>query len=147
MQQKNVTIGLVQSKVSADIIANVKKTEQLIRQAAKKGAKIICLQELFNIPYIPQKQGVKKDLYAEPITSPMMVRMSGLAKELEVTIIVPFYEKASNGKYYNTAAVFDETGKLIGKYHKVHIPHDPVFTKKITLNTARKDTKFLKPAA
>ena len=127
MNNKFVTIGLVQSKVSADIPANVKKTEKMIRQAAKKGAQIICLQELFNIPYIPQKQGVKKDDYAETIPGPTTVVIQKLAKELGIILIVPIFEKANNGKYYNTAVVFDDKGKMLGKYHKIHMPHDPGF--------------------
>lgn len=130
MKKKIVSIGLIQSKVSANIPANVKKTEKLIRQAAKKGAQIICLQELFNIPYIPQRQGVKKDDYAETIPGKTTAILQKLAKELKVVLIVPIFEKAKNGHYYNTAVVFDQTGKMIGRYHKVHIPHDPGFYEK-----------------
>lgn len=127
---RKVTIAAIQSKVSADIDANLAKTEKMITEAAKKGAKIICLQELFNIPYIPQKRGVKKDMYAESVSGKTVLLMKSLAKKLKVNIIVPFYEKGSDGKYYNTAIVFDENGKALGKYHKIHIPHDPGFYEK-----------------
>ncbi len=127
---KSTTIGLVQTKVGNNIEANVEKTVRLIKQAAKKGAQIVCLQELFNIPYIPQKQGVRKDKYAESIPSATTTTMQKLAKKLGIVIIVPIYEKTKNGKYYNTAVVFNEKGKMLGKYHKVHIPHDPGFYEK-----------------
>jgi agmatine deiminase len=130
MIKKEVTIGLIQNKVSNDTSANLKKTEKMIRQAVKKGAQIICLQELFNIPYIPQKQGVDKNTYAESVNGTTTKSMQALSKKLKVTIVVPFYEKEKNGKYYNTAVVFNEQGKNIGKYHKTHIPHDPGFYEK-----------------
>jgi agmatine deiminase len=130
MNNKFVIIGLVQSRVTSDILGNVANTESMVRKAAKKGAQIICLQELFNIPYIPQTQGVKKDDYAETIPGPTSLAMQKLAKELGIVLIVPIFEKAKNGKYYNTAIVFNQEGKLLGRYHKVHIPHDPGFYEK-----------------
>ncbi|MFA5991394.1 MAG: carbon-nitrogen hydrolase [Candidatus Doudnabacteria bacterium] len=129
MKQKFVTIGLVQSKVSSDISTNVKKTEKMIRTAAKKGAQIICLQELFQSPYFPQWEKMDKNKYAETIPGVTSLTMQKLAKELNITIIVPMYEKLGN-KFYNTAVVFDGKGKNIGKYHKIHIPHDPGFYEK-----------------
>ncbi len=127
MKNRFVTIGLVQSKVSSDTKSNVEKTVKMIRQAAKKGAQIICLQELFQTPYFPIVEGVNKDDYAETIPGPTTIAMSKLAKELNVVIIVPVYEKAKNGKYYNSAVVYNVDGKSLGIYHKIHIPHDPGF--------------------
>ncbi len=128
--KKFTTIGLVQTKASNDIGLNIKKTVELVKQAAKRGAKIICLQELFQTPYFPKKRKERKSKYAEPIPGPTTEIMRSLAKELGVIIIAPIFEKAKNGKYYNTAAVFDERGKMLGKYHKIHIPHDPGFYEK-----------------
>lgn len=130
IKQRKVTIAAIQTKVSENLKANVNKTEKMIRQAAKKGAQIICLQELFQTPYFPQWQKQEKNKYAETIPGPTTERMKKLAKELGVIIIVPIYEKAKNGKYYNTAIVFDEKGKHMGNYHKIHIPHDPGFYEK-----------------
>jgi len=130
MINKFVTIAAIQTMVSEDIDANLKKTEKFIRQAAKKGAQIICLQELFQTPYFPQKQGVNKDLYAETIPGKTTILMKGLAKELGIVVVVPLYEKSANGKYYNTAVVFDYKGKMLGQYYKIHIPHDPGFYEK-----------------
>ncbi len=125
-----VTIGLVQSKVSDNLDTNLTKTEKMIRQAVKKGAQIICLQELFQTPYFPQWEKMKKDIYAESIPGKTTKLMQLLAKELGIVIIVPLYEKGADGKYYNTAVVFNEKGKMLGKYHKIHIPHDPGFYEK-----------------
>lgn len=129
MKNKFVTIGLVQNKVSADIAANLKKTEKMIKQAAQKGAQIIALQELFQTPYFPQKQKMRKDDFAETISGQTITTMKKLAKELGVVIVVPFYEKRGS-KYYNTAAVVNIDGRLIGQYDKIHIPHDPGFYEK-----------------
>ena len=129
MKNKFVTIGLIQSKVSGDIAANVKKTEKMIRTAAKKGAQIIALQELFQTPYFPQWQKMKKDDFAETVPGYTSEVMKKLAKELGVVIIVPIYEKRGN-KYYNTAIVYNIDGKPLGQYNKVHIPHDPGFYEK-----------------
>lgn len=126
---KSITIGLIQTKVGVDASANVEKTMRLIETAAKKGATIIALQELFQTPYFPQWEKKNKDLYAEQIAGPTMTAIKKTAKKLGVTIVVPFYEK-SGGKYFNTAAVIGKKGTLLGKYHKIHIPHDPGFYEK-----------------
>ncbi len=124
---KHVTIGLVQTKVSENIDANIEKTIKLVRQAAKGGAQIICLQELFQTPYFPIVPNVSKEKYSETIPGKTTSVMSALAKELGIVIIVPIFEKAKNGKYFNSAVVYDEKGKTLGTYRKVHIPHDPGF--------------------
>jgi agmatine deiminase len=128
-KQRWVTIGLVQSKVSENIQVNLSKTEKMIRQAAKQGAQIICLQELFQTPYFPQKQKMRKDDFAESINGPTVSLMKKLAKGLKVVLIVPFYEKRGE-KYFNTAVVIGTDGKSIGRYDKIHIPQDPGFYEK-----------------
>jgi len=129
MKSKYITIGLIQSKVSDNISANIRKTEKMIRQAVRKGAQIICLQELFQTPYFPQWEKMNKNNFAESIPGPTSKIMQQLAKNLGVTLIVPMYERLGN-KFYNTAVVFSKQGKNIGKYHKIHIPHDPGFYEK-----------------
>jgi agmatine deiminase len=126
---KFITIGLIQTKVSSDIKANVEKTVKMIAQAAKKGAKIIALQELFQTPYFPQWEGKKKDDFAEEIGGYTVSAMKAAAKKFGVTLVVPIYEKKGK-KYYNTAIVINKDGKMVGQYHKVHIPHDPGFYEK-----------------
>ncbi len=130
MKNRFVTVAAIQSKVSADINSNVEKTVKQIRQAAKKGAQIVCLQELFQTLYFPLVAKVAKEKYAETIPGKTTKIMSALAKELGIVIIVPLFEKAANGKYYNTAVVFNEKGQMVDRYHKIHIPHDPGFYEK-----------------
>ena len=144
MDKKIITIGLIQSKVSVDINANVQKTVKMIRQAAKKGAQIICLQELFQTPYFPQWEKMEKNKYAESVPGSTTTIMQSLAKELGVVIVVPIYEKENDGKFYNTAVVFDEKGKMLGKYHKIHIPHDPGFYEKDYFEEGQNGYKIFK---
>ena len=144
MDKKIITIGLIQSKVSVDINTNVQKTVKMIRQAAKKGAQIICLQELFQTPYFPQWEKMEKNKYAESVPGSTTTIMQSLAKELGVVIVVPIYEKENDGKFYNTAVVFDEKGKMLGKYHKIHIPHDPGFYEKDYFEEGQNGYKIFK---
>jgi predicted amidohydrolase len=144
MKKKIVTIGLVQYKVSANVKANVQTTIKMVRQAAKRGAQIICLGELFQMPYFPQRQGENKNKFAETLPGPTSVIMQRLAKELAVVLIVPIYEKRANGKYYNTAVVFDGSGKTLGKYDKIHIPNDPGFYEKQYFEEGKDGYKIFK---
>jgi agmatine deiminase len=126
---KTVTIALIQSKVSKDVRSNVAKTVRMIEKAAKKGAEIVALQELFQTPYFPQRENMNKDDYAENAADYTVSEMRKAAKDSGVTIVVPFYEKKKR-KYFNTAVVIGENGKLKGRYHKIHIPEDPGFYEK-----------------
>jgi agmatine deiminase len=131
MSKKHVVkVAAIQSAVSKDMNANLAKTIKMVRQAAKKGAKIISLQELYRTVYFPQYKKVNKDQYAETIPGESTTAFSKLAKELGIVIVVPIYEKATNGKYYNSAVVIDEKGKLLPTYHKIHIPQDKRFYEK-----------------
>lgn len=107
--------------------ANLKNAVIKVKQAAKKGAKIICLPELYRTIYFPQKISKNFEKYSETIPGESTAIFSQLAKELKVVIIVPLFEKAKDGCFYNSAAVIDETGKLLATYRKIHIPHDPLF--------------------
>lgn len=127
--KKFVTIGLVQTNVGDDIRANVTKTIKYIEKAAKSGASIVALQELFQTPYFPQWEGKNKDDYAEELNGYTVKTMKETAQRLNVAIVVPLYEKKGN-KYFNTAIVIDKKGKILGQYHKIHIPHDPGFYEK-----------------
>lgn len=127
---KLVTIGLIQSKASSDQIANLKKTISLVKKAAVKGAKIICLPELFKTIYFPQYLDANKNDYAEIIPGESTEAFCLLAKKYQIVIIAPIFEKNESGKYFNSAAVINEKGKLLDSYHKVHIPQDPKFYEK-----------------
>ncbi|MBA3645947.1 MAG: carbon-nitrogen hydrolase [Gemmatimonadaceae bacterium] len=127
---KSFTIGLVQEAISDDVASNVDRAEQRIREAAKRGAQIVCLQELFNAPYFCKSQKHERFDLAESIPGPTVERMQEMAKELELVIIVPIFERQAAGVYRNSAAVIDADGSLMGVYHKMHIPDDPLFNEK-----------------
>ena len=125
-----VKVGLVQMTCGKDSQANMKIAEQGIRQAAGKGAQIICLQELFRTPYFCQTENHEHFKLAEEIPGPSTQAMSQLASELEVVLILPLFEKRSTGIYHNTAVVLDADGSMAGRYRKMHIPDDPGFYEK-----------------
>ena len=130
MKNKFVTVAAVQSSVSADFKNNLIKTVKLVEQAAKKGAQIICLQELFKTPYFPQYKNAKKDNYSETIPGESSKVFSAIAKKYKVVIIVPIFEKDKKGHYHNSAVVINADGKLMPTYRKIHIPQDPLFYEK-----------------
>ena len=124
------TIGLIQDHADSDATSNVARTERLIRDAARRGAQIICLKELFNAPYFCKAQTSERFDLAESIPGPTTDAMQALAKELEVVLIVPLFERQAAGIYRNSAAVIDADGSLLGVYRKMHIPDDPLFFEK-----------------
>jgi N-carbamoylputrescine amidase len=124
------TIGLIQDHADADAAGNLARAERLIRDAAARGAQIICLKELFNAPYFCKAQQSQRFDLAEAIPGPTTDRMQALAKELQVVIIVPLFERQAAGLYRNSAAVIDADGSLLGVYRKMHIPDDPLFFEK-----------------
>jgi agmatine deiminase len=128
--KKMVTIGLIQSAVSENIPANIEKTKQKIIEAAKKGAQIICLQELYRTQYFPQQENVDATTFAETIPGSSTQTFSKIAKEHNLVIIAPIFEKNANGKTYNTAVIINPDGSIEGVYRKVHIPYDPYFYEK-----------------
>jgi N-carbamoylputrescine amidase len=124
------TVGLVQDHATADVAANVARAERLIRVAAGKGAQIVCLKELFNSLYFCKTQRCDRFDLAEPIPGPTTDSMRRLARELEIVLIVPLFERQAPGLYRNSAAVIDADGSLLGVYRKMHIPDDPLFHEK-----------------
>ncbi|MBI5875979.1 MAG: carbon-nitrogen hydrolase [Deltaproteobacteria bacterium] len=129
-EKKEVSIGLIQTAVTKNISENIQKTVEFVRKAAGQGAQIICLQELFSTIYFPQHERLDASGFAETIPGNTVNLFSQLAKELGIVIIVPLYEKAKDGSYYNTAVVIDADGELLGSYRKIHIPFDKLFYEK-----------------
>tara|TARA_B100000809_G_scaffold4536_1_gene4750 strand:- start:678 stop:1565 length:888 start_codon:yes stop_codon:yes gene_type:complete len=125
-----ITVGLVQMACSPDADKNLKCAMDSIRAAAKKGAQIICLPELFLTQYFCQTEDTQNFSLAEPLPGPTSDTFSKLAKELEVVLIVPLFEKRTQGIYHNTAIVIDADGSVAGTYRKMHIPDDPCFFEK-----------------
>ena len=125
-----VRLGLVQMACTTDPAENLAKAERGIRDAAAKGAQIVCLQELFRSQYFCQVEDHDNFALAEPIPGPSTERLSALAKELDVVIVASLFEKRAEGLYHNTAAVIDAGGEYLGKYRKMHIPDDPQYYEK-----------------
>lgn len=130
MKKKIVTVGLVQSAVSPDLNANLNRTLKMVEDAAIKGAEIICLQELYKTPYFPNKKGVDVKDFLETIPGESTEAFKSLSKKYKCSIILPIYEKAKNGKLFNTVVVINEKGEIQPSYRKLHIPHDPSFYEK-----------------
>ena len=130
MKNKFVTIAAVQNSVSPDLKANLVKTAKLVERAAKKGAQIICLQELYKTTYFPQYKNARKDDFAETIPGESTKVFSVIAKKYKAVIIVPIFEKDKNGHFHNSAVVINTDGKLMPTYRKIHIPQDPLFYEK-----------------
>ena len=125
-----VSVGLVQMDCSPDASKNLEKAVDSIRLAAKQGAKIICLPELFLTQYFCQTENPENFSLAEPLPGPTSITLSNLAKELQVVLVVPLFEKRAQGIYHNTAIVIDADGSIAGTYRKMHIPDDPCFFEK-----------------
>jgi N-carbamoylputrescine amidase len=124
------TVGIIQDSASDDMAAVIASTERRVREAASRGAQIVCLKELFNAPYFCKSQKCERFDIAEPIPGPTTERMQKLAKELEIVLVVPIFERQARGVYRNSAAVVDADGALLGVYRKMHIPDDPLFNEK-----------------
>lgn len=109
---------------------NMRKAVAGIREAANKGAQIVCLQELFTSLYFCDVEDYDNFKLAEAIPGPSTETLSALAKELNVVIVASLFEKRTNGIYHNTTAVLDADGTYLGKYRKMHIPDDPAYYEK-----------------
>ncbi|HEY5390831.1 MAG TPA: carbon-nitrogen hydrolase, partial [Hanamia sp.] len=125
-----VKVGLVQMSCTADKEANIKKAIEKIKEAAAKGAQIVCLQELFTSLYFCDVEDYDNFSLAESIPGASTDVLSTVAEELGVVIIASLFEKRTQGIYHNTTAVLDADGKYLGKYRKMHIPDDPAFYEK-----------------
>ncbi len=130
LEKNTIRVGLIQTAVSEDIAANMEKTVKKVKEAAKKGARIICLQELYRTRYFPREERRDVAELAETIPGESTNVFSGLAKKLNAVIIAPLFEKDPKGNHYNSAAVIDADGKLLDTYRKIHTPHDPFFYEK-----------------
>jgi N-carbamoylputrescine amidase len=123
-------IGLVQQSVGDDLDRNLARAEDAVREAADRGAELICLQELFRTPYFCQREDAALFDLAESIPGPTSERMQKLAADRGVVLVVPLFEKRAPGLYHNSAVVIDRDGALAGHYRKMHIPDDPGFFEK-----------------
>ena len=130
MTDSPFTIGLIQDAAGDDATANLEASIARVRTAAERGAQIICLKELFNAPYFCKSTKCDRFDIAEPIPGPTVEEMQRVARELEVVIVVPLFERQAPGVYRNSAAIVDADGSLLGVYRKMHIPDDPLYYEK-----------------
>jgi N-carbamoylputrescine amidase len=124
------TIGLIQMSCSPDPRENFGKAESRIREAAKRGAQIICLQELFRSQYFCREENADLFDLAESIPGPSSEALAKLSRELNVAIVGSLFERRAAGIYHNTAVISDAGGAALGKYRKMHIPDDPLYYEK-----------------
>ncbi len=123
-------VALIQMSCVADPARNVQIALSHVAQAARGGAKLVCLPELFRSLYFCQKQDYKCFQLAEPIPGPTTQLLSAAAKKHKITLVSSLFEKRTGGLYHNTAVVFGPNGKILGTYRKMHIPDDPGFNEK-----------------
>jgi len=123
-------VGLVQMRCTTDPDANVERAIAGVRDAAGRGAGIVCLPELFRTQYFCQREDAELFELAEPIPGPTTERFTALARECRTALIVSLFERRAAGVYHNTAVVIDADGTLRGRYRKMHIPDDPLYYEK-----------------
>ena len=129
-KERIVNVGLVQTSCSADLKENLQKAINGVEEAARQGAQIVCLQELFGSLYFCDVEDYENFKLAEAIPGPTTDIFCALAKKLNVVIVASLFEKRAQGLYHNTAAVINADGTYLGKYRKMHIPDDPGYFEK-----------------
>jgi N-carbamoylputrescine amidase len=123
-------IGLVQMSCSPDPDANLDKAANRVRDAARAGARIVCLPELFRAQYFCQREDIALFDLAEPVPGPSTERLAAVAREERVVVIASLFERRAAGLYHNTAVTIEADGSLAGLYRKMHIPDDPLYYEK-----------------
>lgn len=129
-KNKKYVVGLLQMSLGKKPDDNLKKAVSWIDKAAKKGAQVICLPELFRSQYFCQVEDIKYFELAESIPGPSTEVIGRAAKRNSVVVIAPLFEKRAPGIYYNSSVIIDQKGKIAGHYRKMHIPDDPGFYEK-----------------
>jgi N-carbamoylputrescine amidase len=124
------TVGLVQMHCTPDPDENLKRASQFVRDAARQGAQVVCLPELFKTQYFCQREDASLFDLAETIPGPSTEVLCKVAQEAKVAIIASLFEKRARGVYHNTAVMIDSDGKILGLYRKMHIPDDPLYYEK-----------------
>jgi len=138
---RNVPVGIVQFSCGEDPQENLEKGLRGIAEAATRGARIVCLPELFSTRYFCQSEDVAHFQRAEPIPGPTCEVLSASAAEHRVALVASLFERRAEGLYHNTAVVFDADGSLRGRYRKMHIPDDPLYHEKFYFTPG--DTGFV----
>ncbi|HSC89621.1 MAG TPA: carbon-nitrogen hydrolase [Polyangiaceae bacterium] len=130
MAAQSLRIGLVQSRVGPDARENVARTVEFVREAAGRGARLVCLQELFASPYFCQTEDPEAFAWAEALDGASVTALSEVARQLGITVLVPIFERRAPGLFHNSAVMVGPDGQRLGVYRKMHIPDDPQFMEK-----------------
>ena len=123
-------LGLVQMSSGTSASENVEKAAAMTEDAARQGAQIVCLGELFRTQYFCQREDASLFDLAEPIPGPTTELFARIAKDSGIVVVVSVFERRSAGLYHNTAVVIDADGSTVGLYRKMHIPDDPLYYEK-----------------
>lgn len=130
MSNKPFTLGLIQMRMTTDPKTNVDHACELLEKAAKQGAEVVCLPELFRSQYFCQSENFTNFELAEPIPGPTTAVLAEVAKQNKIAIVGSVFERRTAGVYHNTAVVINADGSLVGTYRKMHIPDDPLYYEK-----------------
>jgi len=130
MPPRTVKVGLVQMAMGADRDANLAAAARAVADAAGRGARLVCLPELFATPYFCQVEDPDLFALAEPLPGPTTEAMAAAARAHGVTVVAPFFEQRAAGIYHNSLVVLGPDGARLGMYRKMHIPDDPLFYEK-----------------
>jgi len=125
-----VPVGLVQLRVGTDPEANLERACTRVEEAARRGARVICLPELFRSRYFCQVEDPARFDLAEPIPGPSTEALGKVAATHRVAVVASLFERRAEGVYHNTCVTLDESGALVGRYRKMHIPDDPLYYEK-----------------
>ncbi len=127
---RTIRLGLIQMACSPDPNENLEKALWRIREAAARGANLVCLPELFRTQYFCRREDPDLFALAEPVPGPTTETLGRLARDLRITLVAPVFERRAPGLYHNSAALILPDGSLAGLYRKMHIPHDPLYFEK-----------------
>ena len=130
MSEGRIQIGLVQMRCAEDPAANLARAIDGVEEAARRGADVVCLPELFRSRYFCQSEDPRHFDLAEPVPGPSSDALAKLAAERSVVIVASLFERRSAGLYHNTAVTIDADGRIAGRYRKMHIPDDPLYYEK-----------------
>jgi N-carbamoylputrescine amidase len=130
LKNTNFRVGLIQMSCGPDPDANLDKAADRVREAARAGAQVVCLPELFRAQYFCQREDIALFDLAEPIPGPSTARLTAVAREEKVVVVASLFERRAAGLYHNTAAVLESDGTIAGLYRKMHIPDDPLYYEK-----------------
>ena len=126
----SIQIGMIQMACESDPKINLEKGLSKVLEAARQGSHLICLPELFRSQYFCQQEDAEFFDLAEPVPGPSTDALGKIAKDKQVTIVVPLFERRAGGVYHNSIVIMNEKGEIAGLYRKMHIPDDPAYYEK-----------------